>query len=194
MASRERDTSSPIVFATRVHGQRGRESPRMVSRHRDTLFLGSGCEQRTRLPQLGRTGDCNMLTVSRMSECAGAFLVTNGLVRWSGSAARCRRVGVETNGSEVVGRGVRVAEGVDRGEGGRRGGSASPALGLCLAPGPDRGLAGVGGFPWDAGRGRRLCSRPVVRGSQWSCRQPGRVGGSQAAPARGGGAGPRAVA
>ena len=34
----------------------------------------------------------------------------------------------------------------------------------------------------------------VVRGSHWSCRLPGRVGGSQAPPARGGGAGPRAVA
>ena len=64
-------------------------------------------------------------------------------------------VGVETNGSEVVGRGVLGSEGVDRGEGGRRGGSAAPALGRCRAPFPDRGLAGVGGFRWDAGRGRR---------------------------------------
>ena len=46
-------------------------------------------------------------------------------------------VGFETNGSEVAGRGVLVGEGVDGGEGGRRGGSAAPALGLCLAPGPD---------------------------------------------------------
>ena len=68
-------------------------------------------------------------------------------------------VGVETNGSKVVGRGVLVGEGVDRGEGGRRGGSASPALGLCLAPGPDRGVAG-GGFRWDAGRGRRCALGP----------------------------------
>ena len=86
-------------------------------------------------------------------------------------------VGVGTNGREVVGRGVLVREGLDPGEGGRRGVSASPALGLCLAPGPDRGLAGVGGCGWDAGRGRRCAARPVVRGSHWSCRQPGRVGG-----------------
>ena len=45
-------------------------------------------------------------------------------------------VGVETNGGEVVGRGVLVGEGVGRGESGLRGGSVSPALGLCLAPGP----------------------------------------------------------
>ena len=54
-------------------------------------------------------------------------------------------VGVETNGREVVGRGVVVGEGVDRGEAGRRGGSAVPTLGLCPAPGPDRGLVGSAG-------------------------------------------------
>ena len=40
-------------------------------------------------------------------------------------------VGVETNGGEVVGRGVVVGEGVDGGEGGLRGVSVAPALGLC---------------------------------------------------------------
>ena len=46
----------------------------------------------------------------------------------------------------VLVRCVLVGEGVDRGEGALRGVSAAPALGLCLASGPGRGLAGVGGF------------------------------------------------
>ena len=44
-------------------------------------------------------------------------------------------VGIEANGSEVVGRGVLVGESVDRGEGGRCAGSAAPAL--------DGGLVGA---------------------------------------------------
>ena len=65
-------------------------------------------------------------------------------------------VGVETNGSEVVGRGVLVGEGVDRGEGGLCCGGVAPALGLCLAPGPGRRLPGVGGL-----RGRRVAGARV---------------------------------
>ena len=103
-------------------------------------------------------------------------------------------VGVETNGREVVGRGVLVREGVGRGEGGRRGGSAAPALGLCLAPGPDRGLAGVGGFRWDAGRGRRCALGPLFEAPTGRFVNRGGWVGSQAPPARGGGAGSRAVA
>ena len=104
-------------------------------------------------------------------------------------------VGVETNGGEVVGRGVLVGEGVDRGEGGRCGVSAAPGARSLPCSRPEvavsLGSAVSGGTQ---GRGRRYTARPVVRGSYWSCRQPGRVGGSQEPPARGGGAGLRAVA
>ncbi|MCY4497857.1 MAG: hypothetical protein OXC14_11280 [Rhodospirillaceae bacterium] len=55
-------------------------------------------------------------------------------------------VGVEACGGEVVGRGVLVGEGVDRGERGLYGGGAASTLGLCLAPGPDRRLPAVGGI------------------------------------------------
>ena len=67
-------------------------------------------------------------------------------------------VGVETNGSEVVGRGVLVGEGVDQGEGGVCGGSVSPAVGLCLAPGPGRRLPGIGDFRWERDAGAHVFS------------------------------------
>ena len=70
-------------------------------------------------------------------------------------------VGVETSRGEVVGRGVLVGEGVDRGEGGLCCGSAAPALGLCLAPGPGFRLPGVGGIRWEKGRGRRRVLGPM---------------------------------
>ena len=69
-------------------------------------------------------------------------------------------VGVGTNRGEVLGVGVLVGEGVDRGEGGLCGGSAVPALGPCLAPGPVRRLPGVGGFRGERGRGRPRAVRP----------------------------------
>ena len=102
-------------------------------------------------------------------------------------------VGVETNGSEVVGRGVLVGEGVDRGEGGLCCGGVAPALGLCLAPGPCRRLAGGGGIRCEKGRGRRCVLRPLLEAPLGRVVNRGGRGGSKEPPARGGGAGLRAV-
>ena len=91
----------------------------------------------------------------------------------------------ETNGGKVVGRGVVVGEGVDRGEGGLRGVSAAPALGLCLAQGLGSRSCGGRRFPAGGGFAGADVLSAVVRGCRWSCRQPGREGGSEEPPARG---------
>ena len=62
-------------------------------------------------------------------------------------------VGVGTNRGEVLGRGVLIGEGVDRGERGLCGGSAAPALGLCFESGPRLRLQAIGGFSGEEGGG-----------------------------------------
>ena len=109
---------------------------------------------------------------------------------WSGSAGRWRPGGVRTNRGELVGRGVHVEEGVDRGEGGLCGGSVAPAVGLCVAP--DRSPScGCRRFQGGGGPRAPMCCPPVVRGSLWASRQQGWAGGPRVPPARGGGACPR---
>ena len=61
--------------------------------------------------------------------------------------------------ARVVGRGVLVGEGVDRGEGGLCGGSVAPGHCPCLDPGPGRRLSGIGGFRWETGFGRACVLR-----------------------------------
>ena len=85
-----------------------------------------------------------------------------GSVRgWSGVWTVGVGVGVRTKRCKLVGRGVHVGEGVDRGECGLCGGHMATGLGLCLAPGLDRRLAGVGGFRGKEGRRRPRAGRPL---------------------------------
>ena len=98
---------------------------------------------RARCGPAADTGSCG---------CAGRCRRRRAVLGWSGSADRWRR--------DESRRGLRPWS-TRRGEVGLCGGHVATVLGLCLAPGPDRRLAGVGGFRGERGRGRPRAVRPL---------------------------------
>ena len=97
---------------------------------------------RARCGPAGDTGSCG---------CASRRRRRRAVLGWSGSADRWRR--------DESRRGLRPWS-TRRGEVGLCGGHVATVLGLCLAPGADRRLPGVGGFRGEGGRGRGRGLRP----------------------------------